>query len=136
MFLKLILASILKYINFKNRIVLFIEKKINPVRMKILTKAFGCDISLGKNVRIANKCNFFLQSGYTTKFDKAFFDGVICSDVIEHVQNPKALLQEIHRLLSPEGVSIISTPIRLTEQPIDKMHVFEWFESEFQEMIL
>lgn len=45
-------------------------------------------------------------------------------------------LQEIHRLLSPEGVAIISTPIRLTEQPIDKMHVFEWFESEFQEMIL
>ena len=61
---------------------------------------------------------------------------MICSDVIEHVQSPQRLLQEIYRLLSPEGVAIISTPIRLTEQPMDKMHVYEWFESEFQEMIL
>lgn len=58
MFLRLILASIRKFIRLKNKIILFIEKKINPVRMKILAKAFGYDINLEKNVRIANKCKW------------------------------------------------------------------------------
>lgn len=77
-----------------------------------------------------------VQSAYDIKFDSNFFNGVVCSDVIEHVAEPERLLEEIKRLLLPDGVAVISTPIRITEHPLDKMHINEWFEEEFRELIL
>lgn len=43
-------------------------------------------------------------------FEDAYFDVVYCGEVIEHVFNPDHLLEEIHRVLKPEGICIISTP--------------------------
>lgn len=40
------------------------------------------------------------------------FDLILCSEVIEHIPVPGAALQEMHRLLSPGGIMIISTPQR------------------------
>lgn len=74
-------------------------------------------------------------SGYATPFRDAFFDGVISTDVIEHVQDPHRFLGEIHRLLKPKGWMVISTPIRLTERPLDRLHVIEWFPSDFKALV-
>ncbi|WP_126443907.1 class I SAM-dependent methyltransferase [Sulfuricystis multivorans] len=74
-------------------------------------------------------------SGYATPFADASFDGLISSDVIEHVQHPDRFLAEIHRLLKPGGWAVISTPIRLSEKPMDRLHVVEWFPNEFQALI-
>lgn len=38
------------------------------------------------------------------------FDTIVCSEVIEHLENPRALLREICRLLVPGGPCVISTP--------------------------
>ena len=38
------------------------------------------------------------------------FDIVACTVVIEHVRAPHLLLREIHRILAPEGVAVISVP--------------------------
>jgi ubiquinone/menaquinone biosynthesis C-methylase UbiE len=38
------------------------------------------------------------------------FDGVICSSVIEYLHDPKACLEELHRVLKPGGVLLISVP--------------------------
>lgn len=73
--------------------------------------------------------------GYKSGFDKNYFDAVICSDVIEHVNQPVSLLREIERILKPGGRAIISTPIKYTEAPLDEMHVFECFPLEFQALI-
>jgi len=59
------------------------------------------------------------------------FDAVVCADVIEHVTDADSLLQEIRRVLKPGGLAVLSTPIRLTETPIDKEHVHEYQPSEF-----
>jgi 2-polyprenyl-6-hydroxyphenyl methylase/3-demethylubiquinone-9 3-methyltransferase len=40
------------------------------------------------------------------------FDGVICSSVIEYLHDPKACLEELHRVLKPGGVALISVPNR------------------------
>lgn len=78
---------------------------------------------------------FFVESCYETHFDDGSFDGVLSTDVIEHVQDQRRFLAEIHRVLRPGGCAVISTPIRLTEMPLDKLHVVEWFPGDFQAMI-
>lgn len=65
--------------------------------------------------------------GYGTGFADASFAVVVCSDVIEHVDDPLAMLREIRRVLVPGGRLILTTPIKFSEKPIDVMHVQEWF---------
>jgi ubiquinone biosynthesis O-methyltransferase len=84
---------------------------------------------------LGTKAEFFCESCYETHFPDCSFDGLVSTDVIEHVQHPERFLQEIMRVLKPGGVAVISTPIRLTEQPLDILHVAEWFPSEFQRVI-
>jgi len=37
-------------------------------------------------------------------------DLILCSEVIEHLREPRLLLEEIRRLLAPGGVAIVTTP--------------------------
>jgi 2-polyprenyl-6-hydroxyphenyl methylase/3-demethylubiquinone-9 3-methyltransferase len=43
-------------------------------------------------------------------FGNASFDIVTCSDVLEHMENPAALLREIARVLTCSGAAIVSIP--------------------------
>lgn len=43
-------------------------------------------------------------------FPANFFDGVLCSSVLEYVANPLACLRELGRVLCPSGVVLISVP--------------------------
>jgi 2-polyprenyl-3-methyl-5-hydroxy-6-metoxy-1,4-benzoquinol methylase len=76
--------------------------------------------------------DFRYTTGYDTGFPEASFDLIVCSDVIEHVDNPNAMLVEIRRLLIPGGRLIITTPIKFLEKPVDPMHVQEWFVNDFK----
>ncbi len=38
------------------------------------------------------------------------FDLVTCSEVLEHLENPRGVLREIHRVLKPGGLFIVTTP--------------------------
>jgi 2-polyprenyl-3-methyl-5-hydroxy-6-metoxy-1,4-benzoquinol methylase len=38
------------------------------------------------------------------------FDAIISTEVIEHLENPRAIFREFYRLLRPEGVLIVTTP--------------------------
>lgn len=64
-----------------------------------------------------------------------FFDAVLCAEVIEHVLDVEGLLAGIHRCLKPGGRAVVTTPIRLTEEPEDPNHVREWFPNEFAELL-
>jgi len=67
----------------------------------------------------------------TREMPSASFDCLTCSEVIEHLNAPEQALVEMARLLRPGGRLVMTTPIRLTEEPEDPNHVQEWFPSEF-----
>lgn len=46
----------------------------------------------------------------TSPFEDGSFDCVTCLEMIEHVENPFALLRELYRVLKPGGTLVISTP--------------------------
>lgn len=74
---------------------------------------------------------FRLIGGYDTGLASDRFSVVVCSEVIEHVDKPRAMLDEVYRLLAPGGRLVITTPIRFSELPVDPMHVQEWFVGDF-----
>jgi SAM-dependent methyltransferase len=43
-------------------------------------------------------------------FPNDSFDAVICFEVLEHLFQPEAALREIHRVLKPGGLALISVP--------------------------
>lgn len=43
-------------------------------------------------------------------FPANYFDGVLCSSVLEYLPNPRACLDELGRVLRPQGVLLISVP--------------------------
>lgn len=59
-------------------------------------------------------------------------DLAVSLEVIEHVPEPERFLQDIARVLQPSGRAVISTPIRLTESPLDVEHEAEFFPAEFR----
>lgn len=62
-------------------------------------------------------------------------DVVICAEVIEHVSEPAVLLKELARILKRGARCIISTPVRMSETPYDREHVYEYFPGEFRELL-
>ncbi len=73
-------------------------------------------------------------SGSSAELESSSFERVLCSEVIEHVEDVGRLLSEVHRLLKPGGRAVITTPIRMTETPEDPTHLREWFPSEFADL--
>lgn len=85
--------------------------------------------SKGTTVRL------LVGSCYDTGFVDNHFDALVSSDVIEHVQDSERFLSEVRRILKPGAKAVISTPIRLKKDPLDSMHVREWFEEDFKQLI-
>jgi SAM-dependent methyltransferase len=54
--------------------------------------------------------HFVKASGLTLPFADHTFDKVICSEVLEHIHDYKAVLREIHRVLVPGGQFAVSVP--------------------------
>jgi SAM-dependent methyltransferase len=64
------------------------------------------------------------------------FDSVVCFEVIEHVENARALLEEVKRVLRPQGFLLISTPNKLLSspllsKPLNPHHRREWYPQQF-----
>ncbi len=84
------------------------------------------------------------------------FDRIVCTEVLEHTQDPEAILATIARLLRPDGVAVITVPndplilmlkgvVRRT--PVgwalrdrvkwggDEFHIHQWTPAEFERLL-
>lgn len=43
-------------------------------------------------------------------FPDASFDGVVLTEVLEHCKNPFAAVKEVHRVLRPNGLALVTSP--------------------------
>ncbi|MCK5506346.1 MAG: class I SAM-dependent methyltransferase [Thermodesulfovibrionia bacterium] len=71
------------------------------------------DITFAENLKtLLDFDNFTFNVGNIEKlpFEDSFFDIVICSEVVEHMEYPETCLMEIKRVLKDDGTFIISTP--------------------------
>lgn len=50
-----------------------------------------------------------LNTPFASQVDRQF-DIVTATEIIEHLESPRAFLREVHRLLKPDGIVIVTTP--------------------------
>ncbi len=70
---------------------------------------------------------------------KNIFDVIICYEAIEHIEDYEKCLTEVKRLLTPEGMFIVSTPDKgvYSDEPQFKnpFHVHEFYFDEFRKLL-
>ena len=97
-------------------------------------KLYGIDISafiLAKaKQKLINKTYLFQADAQNLPFKDRVFKQVICSEVLEHLLDPSASLQEIARILSHHGIAIISVPnelwINRIKRVLIRLGIFDW----------
>lgn len=62
-----------------------------------------------KNNRF-NNVSFSVMDVETLKATGKRFDAIICSEVLEHLQEPGRLVKELHSVLSDQGILIVTVP--------------------------
>lgn len=72
---------------------------------------------------------FRILSGDTLPYSDSEFDIIIASHVVEHVKNDRELMDEIRRMLRPDGVAVILIPIN--ENYEDPNHLRQYTSSQF-----
>jgi SAM-dependent methyltransferase len=70
------------------------------------------------------KGEYILSSAESLPLENASFDGVLFLDVLEHVTNEEAVIQEIRRVLKPGGTLILSVPHRGLLGWLDSLNVY------------
>ncbi len=68
-------------------------------------------------------------------FDDASFDLVACYETIEHVDEPERLLSELDRVLTADGLLLVSTPNKHQYLVENEYHRREFFHEEFVELL-
>jgi SAM-dependent methyltransferase len=77
----------------------------------------GVDIEeSGRPVSLKNPDHFY--DGKTLPFRRQTYDGVLCTQVLEHVPSPDKLLKEISRVLKKGGILILSAPFIWEEHEV------------------
>ncbi len=78
----------------------------------------GCDFSanfieqakaFAQEKGVAEKCEFIVADGENTPYQNEEFDIVLLSSVMEHTPSPRAMLQEVLRILKPGGTILFNT---------------------------
>lgn len=85
-------------------------------------KYVGLDLATANEFGMSDRHGeLVLYDGTTMPLEANSYDSALCIEVIEHVEDPAFLLNELHRVLKPEAPLLLSVPwsARLHHLPFD-----------------
>ena len=82
--------------------------------------------------RLQGAGNVIQGDAQATPFPSQAFSVITCLEVLEHLQNYRKAVAEIHRCLQPAGQAIVSVPYRRRggPNPMNRFHLYEPGEAE------
>ncbi len=98
------------------------------------TEATGTRLASEK-LRPFTNCATVQASCYHLPFQTEQFEIVTLADVIEHLESPAACLEEITRVLRPDGALLLTTPKWRPDRKWDPRHVKEYTPDELAESL-
>jgi SAM-dependent methyltransferase len=108
------------------------------------TKVIGVDIAssaidYAKSKYEAKGLSFKIGDAQKFKYTQ-MFDTIVSFETIEHLNDPHKFLSSVIDNLRSDGLFIVSTPIRVSGNLLDKprnpFHVREWDENEFNQLLM
>jgi SAM-dependent methyltransferase len=95
-----------------------------------------------ENIR-ANGVDAVQGDGHGLPFEDASFDAVLCFETLEHVENPAQVLDELARVVRPDGRVFVSIPWvprtfihpRHPSSPRGHEHIFEFCRDDFAALV-
>jgi len=70
----------------------------------------GVDIRNADDYGMSHRADVIYYDGKTIPFPDGRFDGAICIEVLEHVDDPQAFMTEVARVLKPESRLLLTVP--------------------------
>ena len=97
-------------------------------------------VEYAKNKYAKKNCRFVKYDGWTLPFETNTFDIVVSFQVIEHIDDDRAFVAEIHRVLKPGGRLVMTTPNKATrlkpgQKPFNRFHKREYSAGELIEVL-
>jgi SAM-dependent methyltransferase len=79
-----------------------------------VSEYIGVDIEVSGHPHFNSQVDVFYD-GKTLPFPDNYFDGIFCSEVIEHLFNKEELLPELYRVLKKDGIGLFTFPFSWPE---------------------
>jgi SAM-dependent methyltransferase len=98
---------------------------------RVASEAVGVDYErpvIERAQRLYPAARFDTANLIELPYPDASFDVLVSMQVIEHLHTPQEFLSECARVLTPDGLLILSTPNRLTFSPDGTLNLFHTFE--------
>lgn len=79
-------------------------------RFPSVTRAAGIDVYEQAVAYASGKyrdIEFVQADAHRLPFPEESFDAIVCTEVLEHVENPETVLEEIKRVMKPGGLAVI-----------------------------
>lgn len=94
------------------------RRPFNLLYSKYANNSIGVDVPFTTHEK--NKVDVYAL-GTELPFKNAIFDIILCTDVMEHIDEPQKLLKEVHRVLKLDGYLMLTTPflVPIHEEPYD-----------------
>ena len=81
----------------------------------------GIDVACAQEFGMQIQPDIVAFDGVSIPFPDATFDHILCTEVLEHVENPLVLVEEMRRVLRPGGTMVVTIPFaaRVHHAPYD-----------------
>ncbi|MFH0798562.1 MAG: class I SAM-dependent methyltransferase [Pseudomonadota bacterium] len=117
--------------------------------LPVLPPQSGCKLLDEFIGGVQSRTEYVMAKAESIPFEEKFFDCVVCNNVLDHVHDPLAILTEIKRVLSPDGVFAFAVDAHSVRSLVHKKilkaicpnrgslpgHPYEWTEDQMSQIL-